>query len=176
MLLSDSEIRELIRTHNLIEGFSEGRLNSYGYDLGLSCDFLIPRLNYSSSVVLDPLDLKVEFENFNGDYCIIPPNSFILGCSVEWINMPSDLTGLCLGRSTYARCGIITNVTPLEAGWKGKVTIEISNSAPLPAKVYSGKGIVQVLFLKGDKLPTRTYTEKGGRYQNQLGITLPKGL
>ena len=175
MLLCDREIKELVRTHGLIEGFSEARLSSYGYDLALSKNFLIPQLNYEVSIV-DPLNLKVKFRDFTGDFCIIPPNSFILGCSLEWLNMPNDLTGICQGRSTYARCGIITNTTPLEAGWRGRVTIEISSTNQLPSKVYANKGIVQVLFLKGGSLPDRTYTEKGGRYQNQEGITLPKGL
>mgnify|MGYP001570683879 CR=1 FL=1 len=176
MVLNDREIQGLVKSHNLIEGFSKDRLNSFGYDLTLSEDFLVPMFDMSEVIVIDPLAIKPEsFKKFKGPICIIPPNSFILGRSVETVNMPRDVTGLCLGRSTYARCGIIANVTPLEAGWRGIVTIEISNSTPLPVKVYANKGIVQVLFFTGNT-PDRTYVEKGGRYQNQVDITLPRGL
>lgn len=175
-ILCDREIGELVKSHKMIEGFDPAKLNSFGYDLTLSRDFLIPSFDYALISIIDPLDIsKVTYNKVSGDYCIIPPNTFILSRSVEKLNMPPNVTGICLGRSTYARCGIITNVTPLEAGWRGTVTIEISNSTPLPVKVHANKGIVQVLFLKGN-LPDRDYSAKGGRYQDQKDITLPRGL
>jgi len=176
VILNDREIQELVVSHNLILNFREERLNSFGYDLTLGSNFLIPIISYATVSVIDPLSMdKMEFREFSGDFCIVPPNSFILGCSLEHLSMPLDLTGICLGRSSYARCGIITNVTPLEAGWRGLVTIEISNSTPMPAKVHAGKGITQVVFFKGN-LPDRTYTGKGGKYQDQSGVTPARGL
>ena len=176
MLLNDRQIKELVRTHNLIEDFDKDRLNSFGYDLTLSKDFMIPKPNYLKVQVVDPMNIgEIEFEEFSQDFAIIPPSAFLLGRSIEKVNMPSFLTGMCIGRSTYARCGIIANVTPLEAGWSGTVTIEMSNSNQLPAKVHANKGIIQVLFFEG-QVPERTYLDKGGKYQNQTGITLAKGL
>jgi dCTP deaminase len=176
MLLNDRRIKELVSSHNLVDPFNPDNLNSFGYDLTLSTEFLVPVIDYTKLSCIDPLDIEqVEFKPLEGRFAIIPPNSFILGRSKEYVRMPTDLTGICLGRSTYARCGIITNVTPLEAGWGGHVTIEISNSCQLPAKVYANKGIVQVLFLVGD-MPDRDYVTKGGRYQGQDKITLPRGL
>ncbi len=176
MILCDREIRELVAHRDMIKPFCKERLNSYGYDIALGRLYKVPKPDYLKVVVVDPLDMNVDYEEVEGDYCIIPPNGFVLGCSEEWFNMPANVTGICLGRSSYARCGLITNVTPLEAGWQGIVTIEISNTNSLPAKVHSGKGISQVLFLKGDMLPERTYVQKGGRYQNQVGVTLARGL
>lgn len=175
-ILNDEQISKLVKTHDLIHPFSENRLNSFGYDLALASDFLIPTPQYNRVLVIDPLDIdKTTFQEFNAEHCIIPPNSFVLGRSIEKIRMPNNLLGLCLSRSTYARCGIITCVTPLEPGWEGIVTIEISNTNQLPAKVHTGKGIVQVIFLTGDT-PLRDYVSKGGQYQGQDRITLPRGL
>ena len=175
-ILNDRKIQLLAESLQMLVPFSRSHLNSFGYDLTLSTKFLIPVPNYLEGTIVDPLSIEgVTFREFEGDHCVIPPNSFILGCSREFLTMPPNVTGICMGRSSYARCGIISNVTPLEAGWKGVVTIEISNSNRLPAKVHADLGIVQVVFFEGD-LPERTYTQRGGRYQDQKGITLPRGL
>lgn len=181
MILNDRSIRELACPGSscdsgMIWPFDPSRLNSFGYDLTLSDEFLIPVFDYVKLAILDPLAMgEVEFRNFKGDSCIIPPNSFVLGKSVEVVRMPSNITGVCLGRSSYARCGVIVNTTPLEAGWHGTVTIEISNSTPLPVKAHAHKGICQVLFFEG-RPPERDYVQKGGRYQDQAGVTPAKGL
>ena len=174
MLLSDRQITVYVNTGKLIEPFYPKQLNPYGYDLILDTHFLVPVPDYRRHSIIDPMAIEnTRFEETVGPHCIIPPNSFVLGTSIEYIRMPSILTGMCVGRSTYARCGIITNVTPLEAGWEGQVTIEISNTAPLPAKVYAHKGIIQVLFFEGNVRPRHSYT---GKYQGQTEITLPKRL
>ncbi len=176
MILNDREIRELVLAAQLLNPFDETHLNSFGYDISLSDEFLIPVYSSSKPTVIDPLKKgSIDYSNFKGNYCIVAPNSFILGKSVEYIRMPRNITGICLGRSSYARCGIVPNVTPLEAGWEGTITIEITNASPIPAKVHAYKGIIQVIFLLGET-PERDYVQKGGRYQGQTGITPAKGL
>lgn len=149
-------------------------LSSFGYDLRLSTEFLIFTPSTGSLTVIDPKFIDHQaMIRFEGPVCVIPPNSFALGRSVEYFRMPSNVLGICLGKSTYARCGIITNFTPFEPGWEGFVTIEISNTTPLPARVYANEGIAQVLFFEGDQ-PDLTYAQRRGKYQNQMGITLPR--
>ena len=114
------------------------------------------------------------FVDIEGDYCLIPPNSFALAETVEYLEIPRDIIGICLGKSTYARCGIIVNVTPLEPEWRGKITIEISNTTPLPAKIYANEGIAQILFLRTDAVCQTSYADKKGKYQRQQGVTLPR--
>lgn len=169
MPLVDSEIRAACIRESLIDGIREDCISSCGYDLRLSSEFKIPILD-TEEYVVDPF-LPPEFQNrTRNDFIIIPPHNFILGCSIEYVCMPSNLIGICLGRSTYARAGIITNVTPLEPGWKGQVTIEISNTNPLPVKVYVNEGITQVVFFQLDTLPTRDYAQKQGKYQGTKGV------
>lgn len=154
-------------------------VSSYGYDMRIGKDFKVFKSTHCG--VIDPKNMSEEcFDDIKatgGDYILIPPNSFALGHSVERLRIPDGVMCICLGKSTYARCGIIVNVTPLEPGWEGHVTIEISNTAPLPAKIYVNEGICQVLFLQGAALPDHTYTTKegGSKYQNQgAEVTLPK--
>ncbi len=128
-----------------------------------------------NSTVVDPKNFDSRsFVEFTGDICTIPPNSFALARSVEYIRMPRNVTGVVLGKSTYARCGIVTNFTPLEAGWEGHITIEISNTTPLPARIYANEGIAQVLFFESDEACRTSYADRSGKYQGQKGITLPK--
>lgn len=146
--------------------------SSYGYDVRCSEDFKV-FTNVNSSVV-DPKGINKEaFVDVHAPTVLIPPNGFALARTVEYIRVPDDCLVLCIGKSTYARCGIILNVTPLEPGWEGHVTLEISNTTPLPAKIYANEGIAQFLFLRGDKCETN-YRDRGGKYQGQLGITLPR--
>lgn len=154
-------------------------ISSYGYDLRIAREFKVFTPVHNQAV--DPKNISDKcFVDINvpkdKDHLLIPPHSFALGRSVEELQIPDDVLCICLGKSTYARCGIIVNVTPLEPGWRGFVTIEISNTTPLPAKVYVEEGICQILFFKGAGKPTGTYTTKkgGGKYQNQVGVTLPK--
>ena len=129
----------------------------------------------SDNNVVDPKNLgENNFKNFRGDACIVPPNSFILGRSVEYFRIPREVLVICLGKSTYARCGIFVNVTPLEPEWEGHVTIEVSNTSPLAAKIYANEGIAQLLFIEGAELCERSYADKSGKYQAQKGITLAK--
>ncbi len=178
MILNDRQIEALASASSerpLVRPFRPKGLNAYGYDLTLSREFLTPVYDFTRVAVIDPMEIgSATFEDMEAEVCFIPSNGFVLGCSVETVTMPPDIIGICLGRSTYARCGIITNVTPLEAGWTGRVTIEISNTNPLPAKVYAGRGVVQVLFFQGE-MPDRDYVAHGGRYQGQEKITLPRG-
>ena len=147
-------------------------LSSFGYDLRVAREFKI-FTNVNSSVV-DPKNFDPRaFVDFEGDVCIIPPNSFALARSVEYLRIPDDVVCITLGKSTYARCGIIVNITPAEPGWQGFLTIEISNTTPLPAKIYAGEGIAQMLFFRGER-PSVTYESRGGKYQNQQGIVLPR--
>lgn len=147
-------------------------LSSFGYDMRIADEFLIFTPSTGDLTVVDPKHMDNNaYVKFVGDICVIPPNSFALGRSVEYFQMPSDVLGICLGKSTYARCGIITNFSPFEPGWRGYVTIEISNTTPLPAKIYANEGIAQVLFFDGDA-PMQGYGD--GKYQGQHGITLPK--
>jgi dCTP deaminase len=168
--------------HRMIEPFEDQQVragvisygvSSYGYDMRVSSEFRI-FTNVLSSVV-DPkaFDPK-SFVEFEGAICIVPPNSFALSRSVEYFRIPRDVLTICVGKSTYARCGIITNVTPFEPEWEGYVTLEISNTTPLPAKIYANEGIAQVLFFRGDEPPDVSYKDKHGKYQGQQGVTLPR--
>ena len=186
-VLCDTQIRELIP----IEPFEEnvkrtGRVSygvsSYGYDVRVGPVFKI-FTNASPAggqAIVDPKNftdesfVTVDTRDTKKDHVIVPPNSFALAETVEVFDIPRDVLAICVGKSTYARCGIIVNVTPLEPQWKGKVTIEISNTTPLPAKIYANEGIAQMIFLKADRVCAVSYADKGGKYQNQSGLTLPK--
>jgi dCTP deaminase len=149
-------------------------LSSYGYDVRLTRKFKI--FTNVNNTVIDPLDFDENaFVDFEGDVCIIPPNSFVLAASEEYFNMPADVTGLVLGKSTLARCGCSCLATPLEAGWSGQVTLEFANTTPLPMKLYAGQGAAQVLFFQGSMPAEVSYATRSGKYQGQTGITLPKG-
>ena len=155
------------------EGVISFGLSSYGYDMRVSREFRI--FTNALSAVVDPkaFDSK-SFIEFEGDVCIIPPNSFALARSVEYFRIPRKVMTICVGKSTYARCGIITNVTPFEPEWEGYVTLEISNTTPLPAKVYANEGMAQVLFFESDEEPEVSYADRKGKYQKQTSLTLPK--
>ncbi|APC91545.1 Deoxycytidine triphosphate deaminase [Francisella sp. MA067296] len=172
--------------HKMIEPFEAGQVkvvnnqkivsygtSSYGYDVRCADEFKI-FTNINSSIV-DPKDFNDKnFVDFKGDVCIIPPNSFALARTVEKFKIPRDTLVVCLGKSTYARCGIIVNVTPLEPEWQGYVTLEFSNTTPLPAKIYANEGVAQMLFFQSDEECETSYADKGGKYQGQVGVTLPK--
>ena len=148
-------------------------VSSYGYDMRVAREFRI-FTNVLNSIV-DPKAFDPNsFVEFEGDVCIVPPNSFALARSVEYFRIPRDVVTICVGKSTYARCGIITNVTPFEPEWEGYVTLEISNTTPRPAKIYANEGIAQVMFFKGDEPPITSYKDKKGKYQGQQGVTLPR--
>ena len=148
-------------------------VSSYGYDMRVSNQFKI-FTNVLNSLI-DPKQFDPNsFVEFEGDVCIVPANSFALACSVEYFRIPRDVVTLCVGKSTYARCGIITNVTPFEPEWEGYVTLEISNTTPLPAKIYANEGIAQVMFFRGEEPPITSYKDKAGKYQGQKGVTLPR--
>lgn len=156
------------------EGVISYGLSSFGYDIRVADEFMIFTPATGQLTVVDPKAIDVNaMMRYRGDICIIPPNSFALARSVEYFRMPRNVLGICLGKSTYARAGIITNFTPFEPGWEGHVTIEISNTTPLPAKIYANEGIAQVLFFEGDE-PDVTYADRKGKYQGQTGITLPR--
>ncbi len=147
-------------------------LSSYGYDVRVGRKFKVFTNVYGALV--DPKNFATNaFVDIEGDYCIIPPNSFALAETVETFEIPRDVLATCLGKSTYARCGIIVNVTPLEPEWRGKITIEISNTTPLPAKIYANEGIAQILFFKAEAVCEKSYSDKKGKYQDQKGLTLP---
>ena len=147
-------------------------VSSYGYDVRVGRHFKI--FTNVHCAIVDPKQFNpASFVDIEGDYCIIPPNSFALAETVEYLEIPRDIIAVCVGKSTYARCGIIVNVTPLEPEWRGKVTIEISNTTPLPAKIYAGEGIAQILFLRGEGVCKTSYGDKRGKYQDQKGLTLP---
>lgn len=147
--------------------------SSYGYDVRCAREFKV--FTNIHSTVVDPKNFNEKnFVDFEGDCCIIPPNSFALARTIEYFRMPRDILTVCLGKSTYARCGIIVNVTPLEPEWEGHVTLEFSNTTPLPAKIYAGEGCAQILFFKGDEPCDVSYSDRGGKYQGQTGVTLPK--
>jgi dCTP deaminase len=179
---SDRWIRRMAREHRMIEPFADEQVrdgvvsygvSSYGYDMRVAREFRI--FTNALSAIVDPKHFDPRsFVEFEGDVCVIPPNSFALARSVEYFRIPRDVITICVGKSTYARCGIITNVTPFEPEWEGFVTLEISNTTPLPARIYAGEGIAQVLFLGGEEPPERSYADKKGKYQKQLGVTLPK--
>jgi dCTP deaminase len=178
----DKWIKRMVKEHRMIEPFVEEQVkdnavsfgvSSYGYDIRISDEFKI--FTNINSTVVDPKRFDEQaFQDFKGDVCIIPPNSFALGRSVEYFRIPRNVMTICVGKSTYARCGIITNVTPFEPDWEGFVTLEISNTTPLPAKIYANEGIAQVLFFESDEDCLVSYGDKKGKYQAQKGITLPK--
>ena len=180
-ILSDRWIREAAQTQGMIEPFVESQrrdgcisygLSSYGYDARVADEFKI--FTNVDSVIVDPKDFDSNsFVDRKTDCCVIPPNSFALAETVEYFEIPRDILAICLGKSTYARCGIIVNVTPLEPEWRGKITIEISNTTPLPAKIYANEGIAQILFLRADQVCKTSYADKSGKYQDQTGLTLP---
>jgi dCTP deaminase len=186
-VLCDSQIRELVK----IEPFAaaekrEGKISygvsSYGYDIRVGTRFKIftPTPRHGDIAVVDPKrfsdDMMVEVDTAvtGSAYVIIPPNSFALCETVEYIEVPRDVLAICVGKSTYARCGLIVNVTPLEPEWRGKVTLEISNTTPLPARIYANEGIAQVLFFQGDEPCEVSYADKKGKYLKQTGVTLPR--
>jgi len=181
-LMPDHWIRETAQQNGMIEPFYERTakqgeisygLSSYGYDARLSDEFKI--FTNVDSAIVDPKDFSANsFIDRKTDVCVIPPNSFVLSHTVEYFRIPSDVLVICLGKSTYARCGLIVNVTPLEPGWEGQVTLEISNTTPLPAKVYANEGICQFLFFRGDSACETTYAMRAGKYMGQRGVTLPK--
>ena len=148
-------------------------VSSYGYDIRCAPEFKV--CTNINSAVVDPKNFVPEsFVDVNRDVCIIPPNSFALARTLEYFRIPRNILTICLGKSTYARCGIIVNVTPLEPEWEGHVTLEFSNTTPLPAKIYANEGVAQVIFLESDETCEISYRDRGGKYQNQRGVTLPK--
>ena len=181
-ILSDRWIREETRRSRMIEPFVEGQkregvisygLSSYGYDARVADEFKI--FTNIDSAVVDPKNFDARsFVDVKADICIIPPNSFALAKTVEYFRIPRDVLVICLGKSTYARCGIIVNVTPLEPEWEGHVTLEFSNTTPLPAKIYANEGACQFLFLKGNEPCQTSYADRSGKYMHQQGVTLPK--
>jgi len=178
----DKWIIRMVKEHQMIEPFVDSQVkdgavsygvSSYGYDVRIADEFKI--FTNVNTKVIDPKRFDEQaFQDFRGDVCIVPPNSFVLGRSVEYFRIPRNVLTICLGKSTYARCGIIVNVTPLEPEWEGHITMEISNTTPLPAKLYANEGIAQVLFLESDEDCLVSYGDKKGKYQAQKGITLPK--
>ena len=178
----DTWIRKMALEHKMIEPFVDEQMrsgvisygvSSYGYDIRVADEFKVFTNVYNT--VVDPKNFDPKsFVDIKADVCIIPPNSFALARTIEYFRIPRSVLTICLGKSTYARCGIIVNVTPLEPEWEGHVTIEISNTTPLPAKIYANEGIAQVLFFQGDEPCEISYKDKKGKYQAQTGVTLPK--
>jgi len=181
-ILVDWEIREYAKQYKMLDPFEESLkrdgvisygLSSMGYDIRVTDEYKI--FTNVRQAVVDPKQFNPEsFIDFKGSTCVIPPNSFALARSVEFFRMPRSILGVCLGKSSYARCGIVVNITPLEPGWEGHLTIEISNTTPLPARIYSFEGIAQVLFFEAGSLPEVSYADRKGKYQGQQGITLPR--
>ncbi len=181
-ILADHQIRDLAQNQGMIEPFVEKQkndgmisygLSSYGYDARCSKDFKI--FTNVDNALVDPKNFSDQsFVDRNSDICVIPPNSFVLTHTVEYFRIPQDVLVICLGKSTYARCGLIVNVTPLEPGWEGHVTLEISNTTPLPARVYANEGIAQFLFFKGSDVCETSYADRSGKYMGQRGVTLPR--
>lgn len=179
---ADRWIRQMALEHGMIEPFEDRQvrkgvvsygLSSYGYDTRVADEFKVFTNVYNT--VVDPKNFDPKsFVDIQADVCIVPPNSFALARTVEYFRIPRDVLTVCLGKSTYARCGIIVNVTPFEPEWEGHVTIEISNTTPLPAKIYAHEGIAQVLFFQSDEACEVSYKDKAGKYQQQRGVTLPK--
>lgn len=179
---ADKWIRQMAVEQKMIEPFVDSQvrddvisygLSSYGYDVRIASEYKI--FTNLNSTTVDPKNFDPKsFVDYEGDVCVIPPNSFALGRTEEYFRIPRNVMTICVGKSTYARCGIITNVTPLEPGWEGYVTLEVSNTTPLPAKIYSGEGIAQILFFEGDEDCEFSYGDKKGKYQGQVGVTLPK--
>jgi dCTP deaminase len=181
-LLVDWEIREYAKKYKMLDPFEESLkrngvisygLSSMGYDIRATDEYKI--FTNVKQAVVDPKQFNTDsFVDYKGAECVIPPNSFALTRSVEYFRLPRSVLGICLGKSSYARCGIVVNITPLEPGWEGHLTIEISNTTPLPARIYSFEGIAQVLFFEAGSLPEVSYADRKGKYQSQQGITLPK--
>lgn len=181
-IMSDKWITAQARDNGMIEPFVENQVrgdnisfgvSSYGYDARVAPEFKI--FTNVDSAVVDPKNFSHDsFVDRETDVCIIPPNSFVLARTVEYFRIPEDVLVICLGKSTYARCGIIVNVTPLEPGWEGHVTLEFSNTTPLPAKIYANEGACQFLFLQGNEPCATSYKDRSGKYQGQQGVTLPK--
>jgi dCTP deaminase len=183
---SDKWIRRMAEQQGMIEPFESGQVrdsergrvisygtSSYGYDVRCSDEFKI--FTNINSAIVDPKDFDSNsFVDVKSDVCIIPPNSFALARTVEFFRIPRDVLTICLGKSTYARCGIIVNVTPLEPEWEGHVTLEFSNTTTLPAKIYANEGVAQMLFFGADEVCETSYKDRGGKYQGQIGVTLPK--
>jgi dCTP deaminase len=180
--MPDRWIRETALAHGMIEPFVDRQtregvisygLSSYGYDARVAPEFRI--FTNVDNALVDPKHFNAQsFVERTGESCVIPPNSFALARTVEYFRIPRDVLVICLGKSTYARCGMIVNVTPLEPEWEGHVTLEISNTTPLPARVYANEGICQFLFLKGEGEPEVSYADRQGKYMRQTGVTLPK--
>lgn len=185
-ILSDKEIRNLAVEEKMIEPFVDQQvrqlekgqraisygLSSYGYDLRVADEFKV--FTNVFNTVVDPKNFdEKSFVDLQADVCIVPPNSFALARSIEYFRIPRHILTVCLGKSTYARCGIIVNVTPFEPEWEGHVTLEISNTTPLPAKIYANEGLAQVLFFRADQVCETSYADRKGKYQKQSGITLP---
>ena len=179
---SDRWIRQMSLDHGMIEPFVDTQvsagivsygLSSYGYDIRVADEFKV--FTNINNTVIDPKSFDPRsFVDIKADVCIVPPNSFALARTIEYFRIPRDVLTVCLGKSTYARCGIIVNVTPFEPEWEGFVTLEISNTTPLPAKIYANEGIAQVLFFQSDEVCERSYADKKGKYLKQTGVTLPK--
>ncbi|MCH2135517.1 MAG: dCTP deaminase [Phycisphaerales bacterium] len=185
-VLCDDQIRADVGIDPLADGATRsGRISygisSYGYDVRVGTRFKIfTNTTSGGTAIVDPkcftddLFITVDTNDTGRDHVIIPPNSFALAETVEWISVPRDVLVVCVGKSTYARCGLIVNVTPLEPEWQGKVTLEISNTTPLPAKVYANEGIAQMVFLRAEQVCSTSYADKNGKYQNQTELTLPR--
>lgn len=178
----DNWIQRMALEEGMIEPFVNGQvrenvisygLSSYGYDIRVTDEFKI--FTNVHSAIVDPKHFNPDsFVDYKGDVCIIPPNSFVLARTVEYFRIPRDILTICVGKSTYARCGLIVNVTPFEPEWEGYVTLEISNTTPLPARVYAYEGIAQVIFLSADGLCDTSYADRKGKYQKQQGIAMPR--
>ena len=183
---SDSWIKKMAGEENMISPFEPDQIkslagnkdisygtSSYGYDVRCSSNFKV--FTNINSAVVDPKNFdKNSFVDYEGDTCIIPPNSFALASTIEYFKIPRSVLTICLGKSTYARCGIIVNVTPLEPEWEGHVTLEFSNTTTLPAKIYANEGVAQMLFFESDTVCETSYKDRGGKYQKQTGVTLPR--
>ena len=183
---SDNWIRRMADQEKMITPFESGQVrylgeervisygtSSYGYDVRCASEFKIFTNIHSKTV--DPKNFdEASFVDVSADYCVIPPNSFALARTVEYFRIPRSVLTICLGKSTYARCGIIVNVTPLEPEWEGHVTLEFSNTTNLPAKIYANEGVAQMLFFESDEICSTSYADRGGKYQGQTGVTLPK--
>ena len=179
---SDRWIRQMAKEQRMIEPFVENQvregvisygLSSYGYDIRVTDEFKI--FTNVHSAIVDPKQFNPDsFVDFKGEICVIPPNSFVLTRTVEYFRIPRDVITVCVGKSTYARCGLIVNVTPFEPEWEGYVTLEISNTTPLPARVYANEGIAQVIFMQSDEVCEVSYADRKGKYQKQQDIVLPR--
>ena len=183
---SDKWLRRMVDRHQMIEPFEPGQVkevngervisfgtSSYGYDIRCAREFKI--FTNINSAIVDPKGFdSSSFVDIEADECIIPPNSFALARTVEYFRIPRSVLAICLGKSTYARCGIIVNVTPLEPEWEGHVTLEFSNTTPLPARIYANEGVAQLLFLESDEVCETSYRDRAGKYQGQTGVTLPR--